>query len=171
MATGSSIVANFDRLGVQLTLSGQRDISQIGPASNGYRDGDLDGLALIIEGNTGGTIQIGADAVATDRLELNIADMSASGTRLNLSSLSLSTLTGSRSAITSIDLAIDIVSSTRSDLGVQQNRLGHTIRNNNVAVENIQASESLIRDADVAEEVTQFTRSQVLTQSGTALLA
>ena len=171
VATGSSIVANFDRLGVLLTLSGQRNISQAGPANDGYRDGKLGGLAMVIEGGTGGTIQIGANAVATDRLEVNIADMSASGVRLNLSSISLSTQIGSRSAITSIDLAIDVVSTTRSDLGIQQNRLGHTIRNNNIAVENIQASESLIRDADVAGEVTQFTRSQILTQSGTALLA
>ena len=171
VATGSSIVANFDRLGVQLTLSGQRNASQYDPASDGYRDGDLDGLQIRIDGGAGGTIQVGADAVATDRIELNIADMSASGARLSMSGVSLSTLESARSAISSIDLAIDVVSSTRSDLGVQQNRLQHTIRNNNVSIENIHASESLIRDADVAEEVTQFTRSQVLTQSGTSLLA
>ena len=171
VVTGSSVVASFDRLGVQLTLSGQRDASQYDPASDGYRDGDLDGRQILIQGGIGGTIQVGADAVATDRIELNIDDMTASGARLSMSGIALNTLESARSAISSIDLAIDIVSSTRTDLGVQQNRLQHTIRNNNVTIENIQSSESIIRDADVAGEVTQFTRSQVLTQSGTALLA
>ena len=90
---------------------------------------------------------------------------------MSLNSLSLSTLVGSRSAISALDLAIDTIANTRGDLGAQQNRLAHTIANNNVAVENMQASESLIRDADVAEEVTSFTRSQILVQSSTALLA
>jgi flagellin len=171
VATGSSIVANFDRLGIQLTLSGQRNAGQFNPASDGYRDGDLDGLQLVVEGGNGGTIQVGANASAVDRIELTVSNMSTGTTGLNLSGKSLSTLSGSRDAISTIDLAIDLVSSTRADLGVQQNRLQYTIRNNNVSMENIQASESLIRDADVAEEVTEFTRSQILTQSSTSLLA
>jgi flagellin len=171
VATGSSIVANFDRLGIQLTLSGQRNAGQFAPASDGYRDGELDGLQLVVEGNNGGTIQVGADASAIDRIELTVSDMSSGATGLNLSGTSLSTLVGSRNAISTIDLAIDIVTSNRADLGVQQNRLAYTIRNNNVSIENIQASESLIRDADVAEEVTLFTRAQILTQANTSLLA
>jgi len=80
-------------------------------------------------------------------------------------------LGGSRNAISTIDLAIDIVSATRTNLGVQQNRLSYIIRNNNVSLENIQSSESLIRDADIAAEVTEFSRSQILTQPSTSLLA
>ena len=171
VATGSSVVANFDRLGLQLTLSGSNDATTFAPATDGYRDGELDGLQLVVEGDGGGVVQVGADARSVDRIQLSISDMSASGTRLSLSGTSLSTLTSSQSAISSIDLAIDIVSSARADLGIQQNRLQHTIRNNNVSIENMQASESLIRDADIAEEVTLFTRSQVLTQTSTAILA
>ena len=171
VATGSAVIANFDRLGITLTLSGQRNAGASAPASDGYRDGELDGLALVITGGTGGSIQVGADAQATDRIELTIQDLSASGAALNLNALSLSTLVGSRTAISSLDLAIDTIANARGDLGSQQNRLSHTIANNNVAVENMQASESLIRDADVAEEVTSFTRSQILVQSSTALLA
>ena len=102
-------------------------------------------------------------------VDINIFDVSASA--LGLSSLSLGTLLSARSAISPIDLAIDSVSGIRADLGIQQNRLGHTVARNNVAVENMQASESTIRDADVAEEVTAFTRDQITVQSGTALLA
>ena len=171
VATGASIVANFDRLGIQLVLSGNRAASSAGPASAGYRDGGIDGKELVIGSNSSGSIQVGANATAVDRIEVTIEDMSATGTRLNLGGLAVSTLSGSRSAISSLDLAIDIVSAARGDLGGQQNRLGFTIAKNNIAIENMQASESTIRDADVAEEVSEFTKSQILVQSSTALLA
>ena len=126
---------------------------------------------MVIAGGTGGSIQVGANATAVDRVELNIDDLSASGAKLSLGGLSLSTLNSSRSSISTLDLAIDIVSQTRGDLGAQQNRLGFTIAKNNIAIENMQASESSIRDADVAEEVTQFTQSQILVQASTSMLA
>ena len=59
----------------------------------------------------------------------------------------------------------------RADLGAIQNRFDHTINNLNVAVENLTASESRIRDADMAQEMVQFTRNQILSQAGTAMLA
>ena len=79
--------------------------------------------------------------------------------------------TGATSAITAIDAAIKKVSTTRADLGAIQNRFDHTINNLNVAVENLTASESRIRDADMAQEMVQFTRNQILSQAGTAMLA
>ena len=63
------------------------------------------------------------------------------------------------------------MSTLRADLGALQNRFDHTINNLNVAVENLTASESRIRDADMAQEMVQFTRSQILSQAGTAMLA
>ena len=59
----------------------------------------------------------------------------------------------------------------RADLGAIQNRFDHTINNLNVAVENLTASESRIRDTDMAQEMVQFTRNQILSQAGTAMLA
>lgn len=171
VATGSAIVANFDRLGIQLTLSGARNGTNIAPAIDGYRDGELDGLTLNIESGTGGSFQIGPDDGAVHRLEVNITDMSATGVNLNLGGLSISTLESSRGSISGIDLAIQKVASVRGDLGAIQNRLGFTIRSLENAFENVQASESSIRDADVAEEVSAFTRAQILVQSSTALLA
>lgn len=73
--------------------------------------------------------------------------------------------------IGSIDKAIAAVSKLRSDFGSVQNRFEHTINNLNVAVENLSASESRIRDTDMAEEMMQFTRSQILQQAGTSMLA
>mgnify|MGYP003571926911 CR=1 FL=1 len=171
VATGSSIVANFDRLGIQLTLSGQKGAAGINPATDGYREGDLDTLALVIDSGTGGTFQVGPDDGAVHRLEINVANMQASGAVLNLGSSSIAALSGAQSSITSVDLAITRVAQQRGDLGAFQNRLAFNIRANENAVENIQASESAIRDADIAAEVSAFTRAQILVQSGTALLA
>jgi flagellin len=79
--------------------------------------------------------------------------------------------TGSKQAIKDIDAAIKTVSSIRADLGAKQNRFEHTINNLNVAIENTTASESRIRDTDMAQEMTNFTRTQILTQAGTSMLA
>ena len=78
---------------------------------------------------------------------------------------------GAEDAITAIETAIETVSTTRSDLGAFQNRFEHTINNLNVAVENLSASESRVRDADMAQETLAFSRSQILSQAGTAMLA
>ena len=79
--------------------------------------------------------------------------------------------TGASEGLKKIDAAIKTVSNTRADLGAIQNRFEHTINNLNVAVENLTASESRIRDTDMAQEMTNFTRTQILTQAGTAMLA
>jgi len=164
-------VANFDRLGIQLTLSGARGANQFTPASDGYRDGELDGLVLQVDSGTGGSFQIGADNTAVDRFEVSIKDMSATGAVLNLSGTSVSTITSARSLIDTVDLAIQTVAQQRGDLGAIQNRLGFTVRALENTIENVQASESTIRDADMADEVSQFTRAQILVQASTSLLA
>jgi flagellin len=82
-----------------------------------------------------------------------------------------SAASGATSAISALDNAIKTVSTQRADLGAIQNRFDHTINNLNVAVENLTASESRIRDADMAQEMVAFTRNQILSQAGTAMLA
>lgn len=113
------------------------------------------------------SIQIGANGSQT--MAVGISDMRASA--LAISSVDVSTRTGAENAITMVDNAISTVSSQRSSLGASQNRLEHTINNLGTAVENLQASESRIRDVDMALEITIFTRAQILTQAGTAMLA
>jgi flagellin-like hook-associated protein FlgL len=78
---------------------------------------------------------------------------------------------GSTSAIATLDTAIGQVSTQRAQLGAVQNRFEHTIANLNVTVENLSASESRIRDTDMAMEMTAYSRTQILTQAGTAMLA
>lgn len=171
VASGSAIVANFDRLGIQLTLSGQKAAEGINPATDGYRDNDLDTAQLVVNSGDPGQFQVGADDSAMNRIEVSMNDMSASGTLLNLGSTAISSISTAQSAINAVDLAITNVAQQRGDLGAFQNRLSFTIRSNENAMENITSSESSIRDADIAGEVSAFTRAQILVQSGTALLA
>ena len=90
---------------------------------------------------------------------------------MSASSLSVSVTVGTNAALSAIDAAIKTVSTARGDLGALQNRFEHTISNLGVAVENLTASESRIRDTDMAAEMAQLTRHQILTQAGTAMLA
>lgn len=85
--------------------------------------------------------------------------------------ISFTTGANARSAIDAIDTQIKSISTARANLGATQNRFEHTINNLNVAVENLSASESRIRDTDMASEMMNFTRSQILSQAGTAMLA
>ncbi len=88
---------------------------------------------------------------------------------LNLGALSVTS--GADQAIRAFDAAIAAVSDVRSELGAKQNRLEHTVNNLSVAVENLTASESRIRDTDMAMEMANFTRHQILSQAGTSMLA
>ena len=85
--------------------------------------------------------------------------------------ISFASASSSRDAIAVIDTQIQNISSARANLGAVQNRFEHTINNLSVAVENVSASESRIRDTDMAMEMMNFTRSQILSQAGTAMLA
>uniref|UniRef100_UPI000E0F0173 flagellin N-terminal helical domain-containing protein n=1 Tax=Mobiluncus mulieris TaxID=2052 RepID=UPI000E0F0173 len=76
-----------------------------------------------------------------------------------------------QSLIKLLDAKINAVSTARANIGAKQNRFEHTITNLNVAVENLAASESRIRDTDMAQEMMQFTRNQILSQAGTSMLA
>jgi len=112
-----------------------------------------------------GTFQVGSnngDSVAISFTGVGATALGTSGVNLN---------SAASGAITTIDAAISSVSTTRATLGAYQNRFEHTINNLNVTVENLAASESRIRDTDMAAEMVNFTRSQILSQAGTAMLA
>ena len=167
VATGTAVVANYDRLGIQVTLAG----AEVDNATGSYSDGDLNGADIVIENGTGGSFQVGPNDGFNNRIEVSIEDMRASGSVLNLNTTSVATIDTSRSSITQIDEAINSVSNQRGDLGAFMNRLAFTIAYTENSIENMQNSEASISDADIAEEVTRFTRSQILSQAATAMLA
>lgn len=111
--------------------------------------------------------QIGANQ--GQRLELAIGRMDAEA--IGVKGILLVSQKSAERAITQVDSAIEKVASFRSKLGAIQNRLESTIRNLDVAHQNLAAAESGIRDLNVADEVISFTRNQILLQSGTAVLA
>jgi flagellin len=152
-----------------LSVGGLTNLGFLG--ANSYYDGRLNGKSFTIEEGEGGVLQVGANDNKNNRISLNIGDMRASGTTLNLTGLSVANLLSSRGSIDRIDTAILNVARQRGDLGAVQNRLQFTSNNLNNAIENLQAAESAIRDADVAEEISAFTRAQILTQASTAMIA
>jgi flagellin len=85
--------------------------------------------------------------------------------------ITISTPESANMAIGMIDSALLVVSQQRADLGAYQNRFEHAVKGVSIAAENLQAAESGIRDADMATEMVEYVKNQILTQSGTAMLA
>ncbi len=118
-------------------------------------------------GNGGLTFQIGANAGET--INFGIGDMRSNA--LGIQGVDISTQNGATSAISTLDNAINMVSSQRSNLGAVQNRLEHTINNLSTSSENLTAAESRIRDVDMAKEMMEYTKTNILTQAAQAMLA
>jgi flagellin len=119
----------------------------------------------------GGVVISGPSGMATGDVVVEQYDTAATTWNAVTTTYAAAGSSGAESAINAIDAAIANVSTTRADLGAVQNRFSHTINNLNVAVENLSAAESRIRDTDMAAEMMNFTRAQILSQAGTAMLA
>jgi len=132
-------------------------------------DGSYTGSFQVDSGTgTGSTINV--DLTSAGVLNgLTITGLDSAG--LATSTADLTNSTNATSAISTLDTALQDVSTVRAKLGAYQNRFEHTINNLNVTIENLSASESRIRDTDMASEMVNFTRSQILSQAGTAMLA
>ena len=122
------------------------------------------------DGAKGGlTLQIGDTSDAFNKVTVSVGDMRSAG--LGIAGLDVSTQDAAGAAIDVIRNAINIVSKTRGDLGALQNRLEHTINNLDVTAENMTSANSRIRDTDMAEEMMEYTKLNVLTQAAQAMLA
>jgi flagellin len=118
------------------------------------------------------TFQVGA--TSADTISVTTNEMSSSALTDGTDTVDLSAIdleTAASAAIGTIRDAIDVVNNLRAALGANQNRLEHTITNLQVTSENLSASESRIRDLDIASEMVNFTRHQIMVQAGTAMLA
>lgn len=118
---------------------------------------------------TGLKLQIGETSANYNQLEVSIQSMDTAS--LKIQNLKIDTPELAKAAIDKIKDAINQVSDTRGQLGAVQNRLEHTINNLGVTTENITAAESRIRDVDMAKEMMEFTKNNVLMQSAQAMLA
>ncbi|WP_027363354.1 flagellin N-terminal helical domain-containing protein [Desulfotruncus alcoholivorax] len=113
------------------------------------------------------TSQIGANSGQT--ISIGINDMRAAA--LGVSTVKVDNAYNATAAVTQVNRAIEMVSAERSKLGAYQNRLEHTVNNLGTASENLSASESRIRDVDMAKEMMEYTKMNILTQAAQAMLA
>lgn len=129
-------------------------------------DTEFNGVSVLSSGTTV-TLQTGAFVSQT----LTVTVGGASTSDIGVSPVNISTTAGAVSALSSVDAALRSVNSLRSNLGAFQNRLEFTINTLAIQEENSAASESAIRDADIARETIRFTRNQILVSAGTSVLA
>jgi len=141
------------------------ELTRIGNSTN------FNGINLL-DGSADLTFQVGAGATAANdqiKVDLTGADIKTLGATIG--ALDFDSAANALTTITAVDTAIKDVSTSRSELGAVQNRFEHSIASTNVAKENLTAAQSRIRDVDMAEEMVKYTRSNVLSQAGTAMLA
>ncbi|WP_324276123.1 flagellin [Blastococcus brunescens] len=171
-ATTAYTAAEFEQLNGTVSYNGK----SLDLGSVSYATGD-DATARLgkVQAALDGTFGSGAVTAANGNTGLTFTGTAPGATptaqELADATVTFTVASGASDAIGKINDAIKKVSTTRADLGAIQNRFDHTINNLNVAVENLTASESRIRDADMAQEMVQFTRNQILSQAGTAMLA
>jgi len=171
-ATGT--VGSTERATIQLEFSALRsELDRISATTefNGLKliDGNLaSGIAI----NSHTLIQIGIDNTADSRIDLNtqINLDSIDSTQLEIHNLSVTASSEALTALDKINDAIGSITGSRGKVGAVQNRLTRSIANLSVSVENLTAAESSIRDADIAEEVAELTRNQILVQTATAMV-
>lgn len=128
---------------------------------------EFNGMKLLDDSFTGKVFHVGANTGQS--ISVSISGISA--TDLGVDALSVADQTDADAAISTVNAAINTLSTRRSGLGAIQNRLEHTIKNLDNATENLQAAESRVRDVDMAKEMMEHTRQNILQQASTAMLA
>ncbi len=171
-ATGT--VGSTERQTIQLEFDALRlEIDRIAGTTEFNGQALVDGsLASTASSSSQILIQVGLDSGVDSRINLNtqINLTAVNASSLLIAELSLTTAAGALTALDVINNAISTITQSRGKVGAVQNRLVRTISNLSISVENLQAAESSIRDADIAEEVAVLTRNQILVQAATAMV-
>jgi flagellin len=175
------IVTRMRELAVQAANEGTMDTTERGYLNQEFTllRSELDRIVNVTEYNgqklVDGTIsggidfQVGMNNTSNDRISLSLAATTSTG--LGLNDDTLASATGAQAAIDALDTALKTINTERSTLGATQNRLQMTISNLGNMYENMAASNSRMKDVDVAEETAKFTRNQILSQAATSMLA
>lgn len=131
---------------------------------------NFNGIELLDGTNASLTFQIGAGGVAAnDQITVDLTNIGTVATAVG--ALTFDSAANAATSITALDAQITNVSTARSELGASQNRLESVTKSLNVSIENLSSAGSRIRDTDMASEMANFTRSQILSQAGTAMLS
>ena|GEM_PF-869921 len=139
------------------------------PIFGNFTDGQGLGWSHFTAGGNGLTLQIGANNAAEQRLTVNISAMDSIA--LGVSAIDVTAIEKARESISKVDTAISTVSRQRASLGATQNRLEFTVNSLTASLENLTAAESRIRDADMAAEMIEYTKYNILQQAAQAMLA
>ncbi|HEY8330001.1 flagellin [Stenotrophomonas rhizophila] len=165
-ATAAAVNAKLGETGVMASVDSSGVISL-----SSVKNGQTFELAA------GGPATAGATAVAADFGNIGLEESSTDGGTMTgatasvLSSVDISTVEGAQKALEIVDSSLSAINNTRADLGAIQNRFTSVVANLQTSTENLSASRSRIRDTDFAKETAELTRTQILQQAGTAMLA
>jgi flagellin len=177
----AGIVTRMRELAVQASNEGTMDTTECGYLDQEFQllESELNRIVDVTEYNgqklvngglsAGVSYQVGMRNTSGDRISITVLD--SGSTNLALDDDTLTTSSTSQAAITALDSALQTINTTRGTLGATQNRLEMTISNLGVMHENNAAGNSRIKDIDVAEETAAMSRSQILSQAGTSVLA
>jgi len=171
-ATGT--VGSTERQTIQLEFAALRkEVDRIAQTTEFNGQKLVDGsLASSVTAANHILVQVGIDATSHSRInlntEVNLTEMTSTG--LSIHTLSLTSADAALTALEQINTSIGTLTASRGKIGAVQNRLVRTISTISIAVENLSAAESAIRDADIAEEVALLTRNQILVQAATAMV-
>ena len=146
----------------------QQEVDQLTSEINRIQSTTQFNTMNLLDGTfTGKSLQVGS--LSGQSIGISISNMNASS--LGVSGLKVSSFSQAGTSMSKIQAAIDKVSKQRSKLGALQNRLEHTINNLDTTAENTQSAESRIRDTDMASEMVQYSKNNILTQAGQSMLA
>jgi len=167
-------VGSNERATIQLEFTALRnEIDRIAATTEFNGQKLVDGsLASTVSSTSQILIHVGLDSGADSRINLNeqINLAAVTSSALGIDVLSVTSAAGALLALDFINTSIATVTQSRGKVGAVQNRLVRTISNLSISIENLQAAESAIRDADIAEEVALLTRNQILVQAATAMV-
>lgn len=175
------IISRMRELAVQASNEGTMDTTERGYLAQEFTllQSELDRIVNVTEYNgqklVDGTIsdgidfQVGMNNTANDRISMSIVNTTTTG--LSIDTDSLATSSQAQAAITALDTALATVNTERASLGATQNRLQMTISNLGNMYENMAASNSRLKDVDIAEESANMAAQQILSQAGTSMLA
>jgi len=157
---GTKQQLNFDKLGITLNTD-----SSVAVAT-------LDAKTVVVTaGSSGGSFMVGSSGnySGNDNITLSKIDLTLS--TLGIASDDLTTAANAKTALTDIDGALGVVAAAQGNIGASENRISYASDNLKTTIQNFSAAESVIRDVDMASEMTNFSKNQILAQAGTAMLA
>jgi len=115
--------------------------------------------------------QVGAKNTVDDRIGVTLSSINSSSLNAGLVADQMNTAAKAQSFLTTVDSSISKLNELRGGIGAAQNRFGYAAANLATTIENFTAADSVIRDVDMASEMTSFTKNQILLQAGTAMLS